>query len=168
MATFMMYETIFDAGQIGYRQWWFPSIGLAFVFVMAILVFGPEMVRSFPYLWLRRRVSLFINRVCFIFAVLWTSFAFSSTYLEYLQASSALKSGKYSIAVGRITGFSPLLPDRTGEESFEVNGKHFSYSDHDITAGFNEAKRDGNPLKNDLPVRVLYVNDIILRIEIAR
>jgi len=163
----MIYKTIFDITQIGYEQWRFPAIGLVLTLVVGILVFGPRSFQGLPYFWLPKRVALFLNRVGFVVVVLWTVIILYATLQSYISVRNTLASGNYSTVQGHITDFKPLLQGRTGDESFTVQGKTFSYSDHGLIAGFNKTKREGNQLKEGMEVRVTYINDKILRIEIA-
>jgi hypothetical protein len=53
------------------------------------------------------------------------------------------------------------------EESFVVDGKRFSYSDFIVTSGFHNAASHGGPIRAGLYVRVSYIGNVILRLEIA-
>jgi len=53
-------------------------------------------------------------------------------------------------------------------ESFTVGGRRFSYSDYEVTAGFNNTASHGGPIRAGLHVRVTYWGNLILRLEVAR
>ncbi len=59
------------------------------------------------------------------------------------------------------------------DEHFLVNGVSFSYSDYEISAGFNNTSSHGGPIHEGLPVHIWYRdigngrNNEILRLEIA-
>jgi len=53
-------------------------------------------------------------------------------------------------------------------ERFCVSGVCFAYSDFVITSGFNNTSSHGGPIREGLPVRVTYVGDMIVKLEVAR
>ena len=54
------------------------------------------------------------------------------------------------------------------DESFVVGGRRFSYSDFVVTSGFHNAASHGGPIREGLYVRVTYLGNLILRLEIAQ
>jgi hypothetical protein len=105
--------------------------------------------------------------VFFLFAVAWTFFTFAGTYSGYSSATNALDTGKYSVVEGPVTQFVPMPYTGHSEESFVVDGKRFSYSDFIVTSGFHNAASHGGPIRAGLYVRVSYIGNVILRLEIA-
>jgi hypothetical protein len=65
--------------------------------------------------------------------------------LEYRSLASALTSGRVQVVEGPVTDFMPLPPTGKGYESFVVSGRRFSYSDYNLTAGFNNTPSHGGP-----------------------
>lgn len=164
----MMYQTIFDITQIGFVQLWPLALGIGLTLVTFTLVFAPDL-EGVPYFWLPKRVGVIMNCACFMIAAIWTAGVLYGTIDLYIIARYSLASGDYSIAQGPITDFRPLLPgDMGGSESFTVQSVTFSYSEYDLLSGFNRTKREGNPLKVGMPVRVTYKDDMILRLEVAQ
>lgn len=53
-------------------------------------------------------------------------------------------------------------------ETFVVNGQYFSYSDYDLTQGFNQTQSHGGPIKEGLQVRITHVDGSIVKLEIAQ
>jgi hypothetical protein len=104
----------------------------------------------------------------FGFVCLWTITSVFGTSYDYISARHALASGHYSIVQGPITDFKPVLPGRTGDETFTVQGKTFSYSEYERIAGFNRTKREGNQLDDGVKVRVTYAKDEISGLEVAQ
>ena len=103
----------------------------------------------------------------FVFAILWTLVSFLGTYVQYMTATNALRAGRYSIVEGPVTHFVPMPYSGHSEESFVVGGQKFSYSDYIVTAGFHNTASHGGPIHEGLQVRVTYVGDVILKLEIA-
>src|SRR5262249_39497658 len=160
----MPYQIVFDLDAAGYRQWWFPAIGLGVVAVGAVLVRYREPLVPRKPPWLRRIGPMLV----LAFAILWTTGAFLVTYLPYLSLASALRSGRAQVVQGPVMDFTPLPPTGKGNESFVVSGRRFSYSDYNLTAGFNNTASHGGPMRNGLLVRVTHADGAIVRLEIAR
>ena len=49
-----------------------------------------------------------------------------------------------------------------------MNGQYFSYSDYDLTKGFNQTQSHAGPLKEGVQVRITHVDGSIVKLEIAR
>jgi hypothetical protein len=52
-------------------------------------------------------------------------------------------------------------------ESFCVSGVCFRYSDYVVTAGFNQTSSHGGPIRDGLPVRVTYIGNTIVKLEVV-
>jgi|1186.fasta_scaffold20337_3 hypothetical protein len=159
----MRYVTVFDAAAEPLRNWWFPAYGLIFVAMGLLLAFKPEALNA--------RV---VQRAGFrwfvlIFAVGWTLACGLAIGLDSYKASRALRTGDYKVVEGRVENFAPMPWAGHGDETFDVNGVHFAYSDYTVTAGFNNTASHGGPIRAGLPVRISYKGDgEILRLEVAR
>ena len=159
----MRYVTVFDAAAEPLRNWWFPAFGLIFVAMGILLVFKPETLNT--------RV---VQRAGFrwfmlIFPVGWTMASGLAIGLDSYKAGRALRTGNYKIVEGRVENFAPMPWAGHAEETFDVNGVHFAYSDYVVTAGFNHSASHGGPIREGLPVRITYKGDgEILRLEVAR
>ena len=86
------------------------------------------------------------------------------TYGQYRRAVSALADGRYAVVEGHVTDF----VEKPKSESFMVDGVRFSYSPYVMTPGFNTPAWDGGPLREGMQVRISYVGNTILRLEVAR
>jgi hypothetical protein len=89
------------------------------------------------------------------------------TYVDYSEARTALATHHFSIVEGRVANFAPASANGRRNESFIVNGKKFSYSQYVLTAGFNTVSAEGGPIHEGAYVRVSYVGDEILRLEVG-
>ena len=103
-----------------------------------------------------------------IFAVVWTVVSFAATYTEYHSTATALSVGRFAIVEGPVTDFVPMPYAGHSDESFVVGGRRFSYSDFVVTSGFHNAASHGGPIREGLYVRVTYLGNLILRLEIAQ
>ena len=162
----MEYRTAFDIASAGYKSWPFAAFGLIFIAVGAVMVAArkhlpgwwgkhPRAGSAFAFTWLG-------------FAAVWTLVSFFVTYHDYSFASAARKSNRAQIAQGLVTDFKPMPFTGHAMESFCVSGKCFSYSDNVITAGFNNTASHGGPIREGLPVRVTYIGNTILKLEVPK
>ena len=84
------------------------------------------------------------------------------------NASRAMRDHGCQFLEGRVDHFHPMPYAGHDEETFDVNGVKFWYSDYIITAGFNNTASHGGPIRQGLPVRICQSDGEILRLEVAR
>jgi hypothetical protein len=154
------YRLVFDLSQKSF-QWWFPAFGLIFVAVGGVII------------WLGRRnrwplSRTFVGYVMVGFACLWSGLTFTTMFTEYLNLRSAYRKGRFSVVEGQVTNFRPMPYEGHQEECFSVQSQTFCYSDYVVTGGFNNTTSHGGPIREDLPVRVSYVGNTIVRLEVRR
>jgi hypothetical protein len=61
-----------------------------------------------------------------------------------------------------------MPPSGQGCESFLVDGQSFKYNDAAYNGGFEKSSLYGGPIREGLQVRIWYVDNVIVRLEIAR
>ncbi|WP_321797617.1 hypothetical protein [Burkholderia sp. BCC1988] len=66
-----------------------------------------------------------------------------------------------------MTAFEPMPYGGHAMERFCVGQVCFSYSDYVVTGGFNNTASHGGPIRAGLPVRVSYVDGLIVKLEVA-
>ncbi len=168
----MHYQTVFDLAQAGYKSWWFGTSGLLFL-VVAILFLRYQRIQaalnSSSLLGASPLVgNTAIPKFAIVFAAGWTLIAFGATYPEYRSAREALDTGRYSVVEGQVTDFVPMRYTGHSMERFTVGGQTFKYSDFDVTAGFNNTQSHGGPIKLGEFVRVAYIGNVIIRLEVGQ
>jgi hypothetical protein len=99
---------------------------------------------------------------------LWTLVSFAASYGEYVSLRHALEAGRYSVVEGEVTDFNPMPRNGKGYESFVVSGKRFIFSDSELTAGFNQTTSHGSPIHVGAYVRIAYIGDTVVRLEMAK
>jgi hypothetical protein len=163
------YTLVFSVADSGYKAWWFPAAGLLFIFAGVFVI--PVINRLKARQWSVAAIAAFqMFFVCF--AILWTIISFAATFGNYLLDRSALKNGTASYVEGVVENFIPMTPHKHGEETFDVGGVPFGYSDNIVIAGFNHTAYYGGPVHEGLPVHIWYRNtgrdnNEILKLEIA-
>ena len=108
------------------------------------------------------------------FMVLWTCGVgllgigvFIDTYNHFVYHRDSLRSGRVRVVEGVVSQFDPEPPEGHHDESFDVAGQHFSYSQYVLNSGFNHSRGAGGPIRDGLQVRITYLDGQILRLEIA-
>lgn len=156
------YTLVFDITREGYRDWWFPAFGLIFVALGVAAVVYVRRARS-----LSPRRGLAIGAWAMLtFSILWTVGFEMVSYRQYAQLVQAVKGGALRYVEGQVENFVPMPANGHGVERFEVQGRRFEYSHNVLTAGFNKTSTQGGPIRPGLHVRVGYVGDTIVRLEI--
>ncbi len=176
----MIYQTVFDVAQDGYTTWWFPACGLIFICVGLLLVFGPALVlKVMPIrgpdlldflellLFLPYRARRFSAGGFLSIAILWTLVTFSGTYGEYRTMVAALHDGRFEVVEGRVTEFNTMPSSGRSRESFVVGGHRFAWSKDNVTSGFQNSSSLQRPILEGRNVRVSYLGNSILRLEVA-
>jgi len=162
----MEYRTVFDVAGVGYEPWSFPAFGLVFVAVGSALV---ARRKSLPGWWGKHPSASTWFAVFFLgFAILWTLGAFLSTYSEYSSLSKAKIANDVRVVEGVVTNFKPMPAAGHTMERFCVSEQCFAYSDYVVTGGFNNTSSHGGPIRAGLEVRVSYVGNSIVKLEVAK
>ena len=152
------YRVVFDLSQKGF-QWWFPAFGLAFAVVGCGIIWWGRRQR-WPF------SSRFVGYFMLGFSCLWSGFVFTTTFSEYSELHSAYRQGQFSVVEGDVTNFRPMPYEGHQDECFSVQSETFCYSDYGVTAGFSNAASHGGPILEGLPVRVSYIGNTIVRLEV--
>ena len=158
VANSVNYHTALDLAEAGYKSWGFASSGLLFVVLGILFVLGRRRLpgaKAWPFFFLG-------------FAVLWTSSAFYSTYTEYENLRTTYEGGNAKVVEGNVSRFEPMPWSGHARERFCVDNQCFDYSDFNVTSGFNNTSSHGGPIRDGLRVRVTYVGDAIVKLEVAK
>ena len=155
------YRVAFDLSQKGF-QWSFPAFGLVFVTIAGVVLwFTGTLNRPLPR---SRKIDLYL---LIGLSVLWSIVAFLSTFKEYVALHTAYRRSQFSVVEGRVTNFRPMPYEGHQDECFSVQSHTFCYSDFEVTAGFNNSASHGGPIHQGLPVRVSYIGNKIVRLEVG-
>ena len=108
----------------------------------------------------------------FCFTLFFVAVNLYSSADMYKKIVGGYESGNYEIVEGYIENFVPMPYEGHGEESFEINGVQFSYSDYNLHSGYNNTKSHGGVIEGDgqhLKIGYVYYNstygNIIVYIE---
>lgn len=158
------YKVAYDLLEEGYSGWSFNII----CFLLAL--FGVGLV------WFVKKITnkiadkkerlrwLITPYVMVIFPIILGTVVLVSGLSEYYSMRKMLREGRASYVEGIVTDF------YSGEnyESFEVNGKRFSYDYKTVSAGFRQTKYHGGPIDEGVNVRIWHNRGTIVRLEVAK
>lgn len=158
----MEYEVAFEIAKTGIGELIFVLPGVLFIVVGAGLIkFRKKLAEKRPK-WLVNFFSFFF----FGFAVLWTLGTGLSIGTKQSSLIEDYENGNYEVVEGLIENFDPMPSSGHKMESFTVKGIRFEYSDFVVTPGFNNATSRGGPIREGLPVRISYIGNTILKLEV--
>lgn len=153
----MSYVVVFDAARSGLKDTEVVVIGVVNIILGAILL---ATIRYAPTYWKRGyRVAVGLG---FLVSGLVVG---SVPYRDYWLARHH---GRAQVVAGVVSYFVPMPVNGHAMETFCVKGKCFCYSDYVLTPGFNNTSSHGGPMKLGISVRVIYVGNTIMKLEIAR
>ena len=164
-----------DASKIGYHPFTLGLLyGLVFSFMGTLLVFAPDFMRKYGPKGPQGKIGRYFAWYFFLGATLFTVIDSIATYNQYHTIQEAFKTGHYKVVEGNVSNFKPMLAYGHGKESFSVNDVSFSYSNNEITGGFNHVADWGGPIREGLYVRISYMehkditDNVIIKLEIKK
>lgn len=165
----MDYKVVFDlqTSDIRLTNYLFMMPGIAIFLCGALAYFFRErLTNPFRARPMPQRFPFFL----LLFGLLWMQLTGFSLFAQYDTMKQAMKSGKVSMVEGMVTGFSPMPILGHKKEHFCVSESQacFSYSDYEVTPGFNVTAAHDGPIRNGLPVRVTYRDNVILKLELGK
>lgn len=115
----------------------FQLILLAFLLTIFMKCKNKE-YKDTPY-----EVIKVISGICFCFLVVYNVVDITSSLDMHKKIAEEYEVGNYEIVEGFVEDFEPMPYDGHGNESFEIKGVKFSYSDYINICGYNNAKSHG-------------------------
>ena len=97
-----------------------------------------------------------------VFVTLLSSVVLIAQFNMYNETVGAYNRGEYQTVEGYVENFVPMPYEGHTNESFEINGIKFSYSDYNIHPGYNNTKSHGGVIKENgqhLKIGYVYLND---------
>jgi len=154
------YHTVFEISRTGSGMLEFFLVPLLFLGV------GVGLVRGWIQVEAKQRAKMFGYFFIFFSMVMETLVIWNSTRVN-ADLEGALKNGHYQIIEGPVENLEPMNDWGNKHESFSVRGIRFRYSDFIVNQCFNHSSTDGGPIRAGVLVRVSYLDDCILRLEVA-
>jgi hypothetical protein len=154
-------KIIFDVATkpFAWEPMWAAIVGFLFGCVLIVL----------KKLKWRHAMSISVGFVFMLAAVVYAGRDATRWYISRQHNVKALTSGQYKIAQGVVETFHPMPDDGSSNESFTVSGYAFSYSDYsELTPStcFNQTAAHGGPIHPGMLLRIKFVDQCILQIEV--
>ena len=163
----MEYQVAYDIQQAAYPGWWIFGAGLVFIAAGTAILFlrdNPTYKSIFNTTGIQRTLMP-VFAICF--GLLWVALG-TLNYSHFANLRNAARNGEAEVVEGEVKEFVPMPYQGHADETFVVDGRHFSYSDYDETKGFNQTRSHGGPMREGLHVRITHVDGSIVKLEIAR
>ena len=140
------------------------------------LVIGASLIAISIGLFITRRSSEFARKARFYSAGFGIGIFFIVGVLSQMKENfdgmaEAIRAGHVRVVEGKVENFHPMPKSGHDAERFTVQGRSFAYSDYSVTGGFNNTSSHGGPIKNELPVRITYIDGnvgrVIVKLEVG-
>lgn len=169
----MIYETVFDTATAGFRSW--PFVVGAIVLTLAGAKLVADDVERGPLLGddPRRTAAGCFAWAWFLGVLTWSVATLSFSIPQYFDLRNASLQNECTSVAGQVADFRPAHIFKRARESFSVSSVRFEYSDHTITGGFNHTRAHRGPIRENMSVRLCYVqgvagDNVIIGLEVAR
>ena len=142
----------------------FPAF-FAVIFVVVMILIMPTVIRKS---YEKKGIDINIKFVrvfcCFamVFLLLWCVLGFGGQWNMHNKIIGAYERGEYQTVEGYVENFDPMPYGGKMDESFEINGVKFAYSDYNTQPGYNNAKSHGGVITGDgqhLKIHYVYLNE---------
>lgn len=155
------YDVAFDLSQAGIRHWLFCTIPLLLSLVGIVGLILTRKKRIAPY----RRWFL---GVAVFFGLALSTSCIAVSYWEHRQLVADYREGRTDFVEGEVERFSPMPYEGHRNESFEIRGRRFEYSDYSLSAGFSTTRSHGGPIREGIRVKIWHVGNTIVRLDVER
>ncbi|MBQ7391996.1 MAG: hypothetical protein IJV73_04855 [Clostridia bacterium] len=101
-------------------------------------------------------------RFIMAFILLWCILGFGGQWDMHNRVIGAYQRGEYQTVEGSVENFDPMPYEGHKDESFEINGVKFFYSDYSTHPGYNNAKSHGGVITGDgqhLKIGYVYLDE---------
>jgi hypothetical protein len=169
----VQFDTLYDIREAGCRDGFLVLFGIALTLASAIAWIrnrtsdrAPPGPSGWPQFALGQGPPGWPKFALSFFAV-WTFVAFGATWAQYWNLLRGVRTGQAQVLEGTVTEFQPA-PTYKGTERFRLGDQEFSYSRVATSQGFHTLAADGGPIANGAHVRILHIDNHILRLQLGR
>lgn len=139
------------------------------IFVIALLIFPVVTKNYFEEKYQHKQNGKynpeFVKKFCrvvLVFVIIISTIALVIQLDMYHKIVGAYNRGEYQIVEGYVENFDPMPYEGHKNESFQINGVKFSYSDYTIHPGYTNTKSHGGVIKKNgqhLKIGYVYINE---------
>lgn len=136
----ILYEAAFE--------WHGMYYGAGIVCVIALIFFCYHMKKRFE-LDAKMQVAWFFSGLIAAVAFVAQIIMGASAVKDYQQIVVAYQKGQYETVTGEVKNFTTMTPEGKGQEAFDIDGVHFSYSDSIVQQGYHNSKPFGGVIQGE-------------------
>ena len=142
----------------------FTILAIPTIMIIFMLIFPLIIKKSYEGKDVKLNIK-FVKLFCLCgiaFVTFWSAVVLIAQLNMYNKTVGAYGRGEYQIVEGYVENFDPMPYEGHADESFEINGVKFSYSDYNIHPGYNNTKSHGGVIKENgqhLKIGYVYLNE---------
>ncbi len=161
------YDLAFDIGaqSTTFDVWMIPALALPLV-GLALVVTPQEIVDRVFTRGPRGAAGKIFAWMFFSLTTVFAVLSIGGYAGQEADLKAAVKAGRFSVVEGCVERFHPMPASGHDTERMQVGGHAFEYSDDIVTPGFHNSASHGGPLDDASKVRVRFVGDQIVRLEV--
>jgi hypothetical protein len=152
-----MYKTVYDLTnhEVSYTNGWllvvllFMIIGIGILFIRKLL---PNSDINNPKAFIIGIAMVFISSTLL-------SIILIPQFLGPNRARKIMREGRFLVVEGRPENYHPMPAEGHDEQSFDIQGVHFHYSDYNPRFGYDNAASLGGVISPDNYYRITYFPD---------
>lgn len=143
----------------------FPAF-FAVIFAVVMILIMPTVIRKS---YEKKGIDINIKfvrvfcRFAMAFLLLWCILGFGGQWNMHDKVIGAYERGEYQTVEGYVENFDPMPYTGKKDESFEINGVKFAYSDYNMQPGYNNAKSHGGVITGNgqhLKIGYVYLDEV--------
>ena len=152
-------STYFDIAGSGFQSWGVVLTGivLALIGLLLFIIIEGTSTRAALYKW---------GALVFCLGSLFIGASALRGYMHYREITSPATSPEIVAGVVKQLHQAGQLGSQV--ERFQVDSQKFSYSGSSFEPGFHQTFAQGSPLRNGMLIRVHYVGDTIVKLELCK
>lgn len=138
----------------------FSILAIPAIMIIFMLIFPLIIKKSYEGKDVKLNIKFCLAGILFL--AFWSTVVLIAQLNMYNKTVGAYSRGEYQIVEGYVENFDPMPYEGHANETFEINGVKFSYSDYNIHPGYNNTKSHGGVIKENgqhLKIGYVYLNE---------
>lgn len=154
-------STQFDLASSGYPYFAYPIVGLLILGLVAYVILVRPRQRSLNKATALPAIGL-AGVVCSV--IFFCFYLPIRSYIQYQSLTAEMSEAHVGWVSGQVDNYRPF---KSQAESFSVCGRPFSIRPGSLPSGYKLIESTGSPIRQGLPVKIGYVGNSIVHLEIC-